>query len=77
METQTQPFYNEEQKSRIDKYREKNREKIRDYQRQYFINVRMNDPLKKERVREVNRLASKRYREKKLLEKINNLIIVS
>ena len=73
METQT---YTEEQKRRIDKYREKNREKIRDYQREYFINVRMTDPLKKERVREVNRLASKRYREKKLLEKKNDLIIV-
>jgi hypothetical protein len=77
METQT---YTEDQKRRIDKYREKNRDKIRDYQRQYFINVRMTDPLKKERVKEVNRLASKRYREKKLLEKqsfTNDLIIVS
>jgi hypothetical protein len=80
METQTQTFYTEDQKRRIDKYREKNREKIRDYQREYFINVRMTDPLKKERVKEVNRLASKRYREKKLLEKqsfTNDLIIVS
>jgi hypothetical protein len=80
METQTQTFYTEDQKRRIDKYREKNRDKIRDYQRQYFINVRMTDPLKKERVKEVNRLASKRYREKKLLEKqsfTNDLIIVS
>jgi hypothetical protein len=80
METQIQTFYTEEQKRRIDKYREKNRDKIRDYQREYFINVRMSDPLKKERVKEVNRLASKRYREKKLLEKqsfINDLIIAS
>lgn len=80
MEIQNQPSYNEEQKKRIDKYRENNREKIREYQRQYFINVRMTDPLKKERVREVNRLASKKYREKKMLEKetiINNLIIAS
>lgn len=77
METQT---YTEEQKKRIYKYRENNREKIRDYQREYFINVRMSDPIKKERVREVNRLASKRYREKKLLEKqsfVNDLIIAS
>jgi hypothetical protein len=80
METQIQTSYNEEQKKRIYKYRENNREKIRDYQREYFINVRMSDPLKKERVREVNRLASKRYREKKLLEKqffTNDLIIAS
>lgn len=81
MEIQNQsPSYNEEQKKRIDKYRENNREKIREYQRQYFINVRMTDPLKKERVREVNRLASKKYREKKMLEKeilMNNLIIAS
>ena len=79
METQIQT-YTEEQKKRIYKYRENNREKIRDYQREYFINVRMSDPLKKERVREVNRLASKRYREKKLLEKqsfINDLVIAS
>ena len=41
MEIQNQPSYNEEQKKRIDKYRENNREKIREYQRQYFINVRM------------------------------------
>jgi hypothetical protein len=77
METQT---YTEEQKKRIYKYRENNREKIREYQRQYFINVRMTDPLKKERVREVNRLASKKYREKKMLEKetlMNDLIIAS
>lgn len=80
METQIQTSYTEEQKKRIYKYRENNREKIRDYQREYFINVRMSDPLKKERVREVNRLASKRYREKKLLEKqsfTNDLIIAS
>lgn len=80
METQTQTFYTEDQKRRIDKYREKNRDKIRDYQRQYFINVRMADPLKKERIKEVNRLASQRYREKKMLEQqslLNDLIIVS
>ena len=79
METQSKT-YTEEQKKRIYKYRENNREKIREYQRQYFINVRMADPLKKERIKEVNRLASQRYREKKMLEKqtlLNDLIIVS
>ena len=79
METQSKT-YTEEQKKRIYKYREKNREKIREYQRQYFINVRMADPLKKERIKEVNRLASQRYREKKMLEQqslLNDLIIVS
>jgi hypothetical protein len=79
METQSKT-YTEEQKKRIYKYRENNREKIREYQRQYFINVRMADPLKKERIKEVNRLASQRYREKKLLEQqslLNDLIIVS
>ncbi len=79
METQSKT-YTEEQKKRIYKYRENNREKIREYQRQYFINVRMADPLKKERIKEVNRLASQRYREKKMLEKetlLNDLIIAS
>jgi hypothetical protein len=79
METQSKT-YTEEQKKRIYKYRENNREKIREYQRQYFINVRMADPLKKERIKEVNRLASQRYREKKMLEQqslLNDLIIVS
>jgi len=79
METQSKT-YTEEQKKRIYKYRENNREKIREYQRQYFINVRMADPLKKERIKEVNRLASQRYREKKLLEQqslLNDLIIAS
>jgi hypothetical protein len=79
METQSKT-YTEEQKKRIYKYRENNREKIREYQREYFINVRMADPLKKERIKEVNRLASQRYREKKMLEQqslLNDLIIVS
>lgn len=66
METQS---YNETQKKRIYKYRENHKDEYREYQRNYFSNVRMTDPEKKERVREINRLAVKRYRAKKLLEK--------
>jgi len=66
--------YDEDQKNRIYKYRETHKEEYREYQRNYFSKIRMADPVKKERVREVNRLAVKRYREKKLEEKKQNEI---
>jgi hypothetical protein len=71
-----QPKYTEKQKETIYKYREEHREEYKTYQREYFKNVRMVDPDKKERVKEINRIAARKYQAKKKEEKLKKKIMM-
>ena len=69
--TETQPKYTEKNKQYIYKYRQEHKEEYKAYQREYFKNVRMTDPEKRERIREINRISARKYQAKKRAEKIN------
>jgi hypothetical protein len=71
--TEPQPNYTDKHKQYIYKYRQEHKEEYRTYQREYFKNVRMADPEKRERIREINRISARKYQQKKKEKKMKLL----
>jgi hypothetical protein len=63
--TELQPKYTDKHRHYIYKYRQEHKEEYKTYQREYFKNVRMADPEKRERIKEINRIAARKYQQKK------------